>query len=159
MEAHCVKFMVNSRVEPLSYMLLHGLVDISFEAYQELEHEHLDQPYNPDWEAYQRLEKEDRLRFFSLREGENLIGYASIVLDKDIHREGVMFGSFRDIFITKKKRGYAPFFVKFVEKCLCEMGVKRVYAADRLFSNNEAWRFYQAMGYDPQECVWGKTLH
>lgn len=149
------------RVEPLAYMLLNGLPDLAFEAWRELESEHPEHPYNPDWERYQRMENDDGLRFFSLREGENLIGYASIKLDTDEHRNGMITGSFNDIFITQRKRGYAAFLVKYVEKVLSGMGVKRTQIAEKvnIKSLNNAGKFYERLGYVPQEIVYSKVLH
>lgn len=150
--------MVNCTIEPLSYMLLNGLVEMAFEAWQALEKEHRDVPYAPDWEAYQRQENEDGLRFFALRDEGRLLGYASIVIDTDIHRAGLVFASFRDIYITPPKRGHAATFVKFIESILSSVGVKRVYAAERFSFDGDISKFYEIMGFEPQERVWAKTL-
>lgn len=160
MAAHCDGHMVaETRLEPLSYLLMTGLPELTLEAHHELECEHADIPYSPDWEAYQRMENEGGLRFFSLREGQNLIGYASVIIDTDLHRDGLLIAHFRDIFLTKKKRGYAARFVKYIERVLRTLGVQREYASERLLSDNNAGRFFKAVGFQPQEIVWGKTLH
>lgn len=151
--------MVEIRVEPLAYLLMTGLPELALEAHRELECEHRDVPYSPDWEAYQRMENEDGLRFFALREGKILIGYAAIILDTDLHRDGLMIANFRDIFVTKSKRGHAARFVKFVERVLRTLGVRREYIADRLSSGNRAGEFFKAMGFEAQEVLYAKTLH
>ena len=150
--------MIECRFEPLSYMLLNGLVDLSYEAWCEMENEHAEVDYSPDWEAYQRNEDSNRLRFISLREGGNLIGYASIRIESDIHRAGITFASFLDIYIKKEKRGYAAQFVRFIEKQLSGIGVVRVYATERVRSRKSPARFYEAMGFELQEQVYGKTI-
>lgn len=150
--------MVECKIEPLSYMLLNGLIEMGFKAWEEMEHEHPGVAYNPNWEAYQRMESEDSLRFFALRDEGKLLGYATIIIDKDIHRNDIVFASFRDIYIAKEKRGHAAKFVRFIEDVLSSVGVKRVYASERL-GQGKAGKFYQALGFEPQECVWGKTLH
>lgn len=161
MAARCGGIVVVVQIEPLSYILLNGLVDLAFEAWQELESEHPNEPYNPDWERYQKMENADGLRFFSLRESGNLIGYASIKLDIDEHRNGLLTGSFNDIFITMPKRGYAAFLVKYVEKTLSGMGVKRTQIAEKvnIRALNSAGEFYERMGYKPQEVIYSKALH
>lgn len=150
---------VSVTIEPLSYLLMTGLPDLALEAHAELEREHANIPYSPDWEAYQRMENEGILRFFSLRDGKNLIGYAAVIIDTDLHRDGLMIAHFRDIFITKDKRGHAAHFVKYMERVLRALGVKREYVSDRVISNNHAGRFFAAMGFEPQEIVYGKTIH
>lgn len=151
--------MVDVRIEPLSYLLMNGLPDLAFEAWQELEHEHPETPYAPDWEAYQKLEDGYHLRFFSLRDGGNLIGYASVRMDRDEHRNGLMMAFFNDIYVTKSKRGYAATLVKYVEKAISLLGVRRVQAAHKLTAKVDAGRFFKAMGYEPMEIVYSKVLH
>ncbi len=151
--------MTETRIEPLSYLLMNGLANLAVEAHAELEAEHRDVPYSPDWEAYQRMEAEGGLRFFALREGQNLIGYASVIIDTDIHRDGLLIANFRDIYITRAKRGYAAQFVKYIERVLRTLGVRRGYGSDRLNNGNNAGDFWKAMEYEPQEIVYGKTYH
>lgn len=140
-------------------MLLNGLIELAFEAHEELEHEHMNFPYNPDWEAYQRGEENNVLRFISLREDSNLIGYASIVMDTEIHHSGLKMAFFRDIYVTKSKRGYAAKLVRFAEKALSGLGVVRIQAGKRISANNHAGKFYEALGYEPQEIIYGKTIN
>lgn len=155
--------MVVTNLEPLSYMLLNGLIDLAYQAWAELEAEHKGEPYSPAWESYQRMEAENRLRFFSLREDAELIGYASIILDTDIHRNNILFSQFRDIFIVEGKRGHAPFFVNRIEQFMANLGARRSYIAERLNSPASLGPFLEASGYVPQERLWGKdiseTLH
>lgn len=153
--------MVSVNIEPLSYLLITGLPELAFEAYQELESEHLNEPYNPNWEAYQRRENNDGLRFFSLRDGAVLIGYASIVVSEDEHRGGILMGYFNDIFVTKEKRGHAAYLVRQVEKVLSEIGVRRIQAAEKvnIKQRNDAGKFLEALGYEVSEIIHSKVLH
>ena len=97
-------------------MLLNGLSDLAFQCWTELDSSNAQ--YAPDWEAYQRMEDNNELRFVSLRNMENLIGYAAIVIQGDIHQAGVTMATLYDIYIIPKKRGYAALFVKYIEKQL-----------------------------------------
>lgn len=151
--------MVTITVEPLSYMILNGVINLSMEHREEMEAEYRHIPYSPDWETYQEMEDKNCLRCFALRESGNLIGYAAVVLDKDVHRSGVLFADFRDIFITKKKRGYAAKFLNHIEKIIKPLGVQREYISERLISGSAVGGFLKAMGFEPQETIWGKTLH
>lgn len=150
--------MIGIRFEPLSFLLMHGLVDLAFEAHQELEHEHKNYPYAPDWEGYQNSETGNSLRFIAMREDGKLIGYVSILVDKDLHHEGLILATFRDIFVTKIKRGHAAKLVRFAEKQLSEIGVVRTLLGERIQANNVPSQFYKALGYEPQEIIHGKTI-
>lgn len=153
--------MVKCSIEPLEYMLLTGLPDLTFEAWQELEQDKQRFPYAPDWQRYQRMEDTDGLRFFSLREGDFLLGYASIVISHDEHRSGVLMGYFNDVFVTKPKRGHAAFLVRCVETTLSGIGVQRIQAAQKLNlqSPNTAGEFFKLLDYQPYELVLSKVLH
>ena len=65
---------VKCSFEPLSYILNNGLRELSHEAFLEVEDGK--EEYNPDWVGYQTQENNNILRFVSLRENGNLIGYA-----------------------------------------------------------------------------------
>jgi len=150
---------VVSQFEPLSYLLLNGLSDLAFQAWSELDSGN--DPYAPDWEAYQRMESNNELRFVALRQDDNLLGYAAIVLQGDIHQAGVMMATLYDIYITPKKRGFAAQFVKYIERQLSQLGVKRIIAGEKINATiqNDAGIFYKHMGYAPREVHWSKTLH
>lgn len=155
--------MVNYRFEPLSFLLLNGLPELAYEAWLDTKfhREHPEVPYSPDWQAYQNQEEASQLRLIAMREHEKLIGYVAVILDTDIHRKGVMMGMFRDIFITKSKRGYAAQFVNFIEKQLSSIGVHRIYGGERLDEDGngtQVGKFYKIMQFSPQELIWGKTI-
>ena len=122
--------MVNIQFEPLSYLLLNGLSDLAYQAWQELDSSNA--AYAPDWEAYQRMEVNNELRFVALRDDKNLIGYASIVLQGDIHQTGVLMATLYDIYVVPKKRGYAALFVKYIERQLSSLGVRRMIAGEKI---------------------------
>lgn len=151
--------MVECRFEPLAYLLMNGLPNLTLEAWHELEHEHKNYPYGPDWEEYQRSENNGTLRFISLREEKRLIGYASILLVTDLHHAGLMLGIYRDIYITRSKRGYAAIFIRYIEKELSCIGINRALIGERVASGNKASLFYKALGYELQEYIHGKTLN
>ena len=145
--------------EPLSYLLLNGLSDLAYQCWSELDSSNA--VYAPDWESYQRMETNNELRFVSLRDKDNLIGYAAIVLQGDIHQAGVTMATLYDIYITPAKRGHAARFIKFIEKHLSALGVKRIIAGEKLNSTtkNSAGVFYKHLGFYPLEVHWSKAIH
>ena len=161
MEKGCGVLMVAPicQFEPLSYLLLNGLSDLAYQAWYELDSSNA--AYDPDWEAYQRMEGNNELRFVSLRDAGNLIGYAAIVIQGDIHQAGVTMATLYDIYIIPKKRGYAALFVKYIERQLSALGVRRMIAGEKLNATktNSAGKFYKHLGFAPLEIHWSKAIH
>lgn len=151
--------MVDIRFEPLSYLLLNGLPDLAYEEWKETHFQKdYNVPYAVDWEAYQHMEDSNNLRFIALREESNLIGYASVLIESLAQSKGFITASFRDIYITKPKRGYAATFVRFIENQMNQLGVQRVKAGERVNSPVKSGEFLKAMGYEPEEIIHGKNL-
>jgi hypothetical protein len=153
--------MVEMCFEPLNYLLLNGLSDLSYQAWNELEGTHREASYNVDWEAYERMEQNGQLRFISLRQDSKLIGYAAIVVQNDVNQLGVVMAILKAIYITPPKRGYAVRFVSYIEQQLSAVGVKRLIAAEKLDAStpNVSGEFYRLMGFSPLETWHVKTLH
>lgn len=160
MAARSGVLMVTANFEPLAYLLLHGLSDMAFQCWTELDSGNVE-VYAPDWEAYQRMESRNELRFVALRDDKNLIGYASIVIQGDIHQAGVSMATLCDIYITPKKRGYAAFFVKYIERQLSGLGVRRMIAGEKINATiqNSAGIFYKHLGFSPLEVHWSKAIN
>ena len=146
--------------EPVGYLLLNGLSDLAYQCWLELDSTNGGE-YAPDWEAYQRMETNEELRFVSLRDNEKLIGYASIIIQGDIHQAGVTMATLCDIYISPLKRGHAATFVKFIERELSALGVRRIIAGEKLNATirNDAGTFYKHLGFSPLEVHWSKTIH
>lgn len=152
--------MVTIRWEPLAYLLKNGLEDLSYECWEAVEKPRSDLPYNPDWADYQRLEDADDLRFAAMRENDDLIGYASILIATGLQHAGIKTASFRDIYVTPDKRGHAAKLERFVERQMCVLGVNRLTISEPLAFERErcVGKFYEFMGFVPQECIWTKRI-
>lgn len=149
------------RVEPLGYMLIHGLADMAYQAWVETGYgrEHPDLPYGPDWEAMQRKERFDELRMIAMRENEDLIGYIRLEIFIETHNASLVTATMRDIYVVKDKRGFAAQLVRYVENLLPSLGVKRALIGERLHTQNTAAGFYKVLGYELREQIYGKTIH
>jgi GNAT superfamily N-acetyltransferase len=150
--------MIECRFEPLSYLLMHGLVDLAYEEWLEVESEYRNHAYGLDWELYQKQEDANQLRFIAMREGQNLIGYVSIIMGADPHHVGLIVATFRDIFVTKSKRGHAAKLVRFAEQQLSDIGIHRVLIGSRVNNENGFSPFLKAMGFEPQERIHSKII-
>lgn len=80
---------------------------------------------NPDWEAYEDLEKVGRIKIFTARDDEKLIGYFVVFVGRNIHYKDHIFATNDIIFITEKyRKGFlGAKLIKFAKKCLQEDGV------------------------------------
>jgi len=80
---------------------------------------------NPDWDAYALLEAEGRLKVFTAREGDLLVGYFVVVIGVNLHYKDHTFACNDIIFMHKDyRKGFAGIkLIKFAKKCLTEDGV------------------------------------
>lgn len=147
--------MINIRFEPIRYMLLNGLMELSHEFKETLEP---DDEYNPNWQKYIRMEDNNTLRGVAMRENGDLIGFASVIMDDDSHQNGKQIAVIHDIFVTKSKRGHAPKMQKFIEENVFSLGVHELLGSQRM-NYEVTGKFYEAMGYKPKEVLWAKGLN
>ena len=80
---------------------------------------------NPDWNAYHNLETEGKLKIFTARDGDRLVGYFVVILGTNIHYKDHVFASNDIIYLHKDyRKGFAGVrLIKFAESCLKEDGV------------------------------------
>lgn len=141
------------RFEPLAYLRLHGLDDMTMECRSFLEPENRDEP---DWDRFQEMEDSYGMRCISMREDGKLVGYAGLEMADDIRHKGKILSIIRDIYITKEKRGHAPGFMKFIEDWSSKLGANRVTIAEKY--NTGTGEFYSHLGFKPEEIWWAKEL-
>mgnify|MGYP003674087309 FL=1 len=80
---------------------------------------------NPDWDAYHNLEAEGKLKIFTARDSDSLVGYFVVILGINIHYKDHLFASNDIIYLHKDyRKGFAGIrLIKFAEKYLKEDGV------------------------------------
>tara|TARA_R110000822_G_scaffold143392_3_gene281635 strand:- start:339 stop:800 length:462 start_codon:yes stop_codon:yes gene_type:complete len=80
---------------------------------------------NPDWDAYNNLECQGKLKIFTAREKGILVGYFFVVLGTNIHYKDHLFASNDILYLHKDyRKGFAGIrLIKFAEKYLKEDGV------------------------------------
>ena len=80
---------------------------------------------NPDWEAYQNFENQNRLRIFTARDEGELVGYFVVIIGVNIHYKDHLFASNDIIYLSPNHRkGFTGIrLIKFAEKCLREDGI------------------------------------
>jgi len=80
---------------------------------------------NPDWDAYHALEQNQRLKIFTARSEEELVGYFVVITGSNLHYKDHVF-AVNDILYLKKeyRKGRTGIkLIKFAEKYLKDDGV------------------------------------
>jgi GNAT superfamily N-acetyltransferase len=80
---------------------------------------------NPDWEAYDNLEQVDKLKIFTARDDNKLVGYFVVIVGVNIHYKDHLFASNDIIYLSPEHRkGFTGIrLIKFAEKCLKQDGI------------------------------------
>ena len=80
---------------------------------------------NPDWDAYESLESEGKLKIFTARDDGHLVGYFVVIVGTNIHYKDHLFASNDIIYLSPKHRkGFTGIkLIKFAERCLKNDGV------------------------------------
>jgi len=80
---------------------------------------------NPDWGVYNKLEQDGKLKIFTARDDDKLVGYFVVIVDRHIHYKDHLFANNDILFLAKEyRKGFTGIkLVKFAEKCLKEDGV------------------------------------
>jgi GNAT superfamily N-acetyltransferase len=80
---------------------------------------------NPDWDAYQSLEEQGKLKIFTARDDGQLVGYFVVIVGTNIHYKDHLFAANDIIYLSPKHRkGFTGIkLIKFAEKCLKNDGV------------------------------------
>lgn len=153
--------MVELRIEPINFLLENGLKELSYKCWQQVGSGLHASQYRPDWSCYKNLEDRNNLRFIAMRDGGELIGYSSVLLDTDMHNEGMKTATIMDVFIDTERSGHAVKLFRFIEQILLQLGIDYVTVAEQLHVKPErggVGRFYRFMGYEPQQVNWSKRL-
>ena len=80
---------------------------------------------NPDWDVYSELEQQGKLKIFTARDNDTLVGYFVVVVGVNMHYKDHTFACNDIIYLHKEyRKGFAGIkLIKFAKKCLTEDGV------------------------------------
>jgi hypothetical protein len=154
---------LNFRFEPLSYLLNTGLAELGERSWSEIGNDKQTFQYDPDWHQYERLQQQDILRFFAVRDdAELLVGYASVLVMHSLHDKKVLCAIIQDIYLEPEHRNGLESFRKFeqtLEGLLKGIGVKHISIAER--ENDQrggVGEVYRRLGFNSCERIWTKSL-
>tara|TARA_R110000737_G_scaffold4011_2_gene13235 strand:- start:6427 stop:6885 length:459 start_codon:yes stop_codon:yes gene_type:complete len=113
---------------------------------------------NPDWEAYEDLEAQGKLKVFTARENGILVGYFVVILGNNIHYKDHVFASNDIIYLHQDyRKGFAGIrLIKFAEKCLKEDGVSVLLINTKIHRPFD--KVLERLKFKPIERVYSKYL-
>ena len=113
---------------------------------------------NPDWDAYYSLEDQGKLKIFTARDGNTLVGYFVVILGNNIHYKDHLFANNDIIYLHKDfRKGFAGVrLIKFAEACLKEDGVSVLTINTKIHQPFD--KVLERLKFKPIERVYSKYL-
>ena len=113
---------------------------------------------NPDWEAYEKLEDDGKLKVFTARDNNKLIGYFVVIVGVNPHYKDHLFAINDIIYLDKDyRKGFTGIkIIKFAEKCLKEDGVSVLSINTKVHKPFDRVMVY--LGFRPIERVYSKYI-
>ena len=113
---------------------------------------------NPDWEAYEKLEDDGKLKVFTARDNNKLIGYFVVIVGVNPHYKDDLFAINDIIYLDKGyRKGFTGIkIIKFAEKCLKEDGVSVLSINTKVHKPFDRVMVY--LGFRPIERVYSKYI-
>lgn len=113
---------------------------------------------NPDWGAYHSLEEQGKLKIFTARDGNTLVGYFVVIVGHNIHYKDHLFASNDIIYLHRDfRKGFAGIrLIKFAEDCLKEDGVSVLTINTKIHQPFD--KVLERLKFKPIERVYSKYL-
>lgn len=132
------------------------LLPLLQEHWKEIAH-YQDIPLDIDRATYERLESSDAIRLFTLREGEELVGYACFFLVHHPHYRSSKQAQQDVIYIAPKARGGSGYrFIKDCDEELRKEGVQVV--SHHVKAAHNFGPMLERIGYDLQDLIYTRRL-
>jgi len=109
-----------------------------------------------NWDAYEILENEGLLKFYTIRDNKTLVGYCVVILGSPFTTKGVLVGYIDALYVSKSHRGIGKKFFNFVEECLKSENIQKVVASSSV--KNPIDNFLVKLGYTEIETKYEKAL-
>lgn len=150
--------------EPVAYLLTCGLHDLGHQHWLEGVPDKISFPYDPDWEAYDRMEKNNSGRIIAVRWAGHLIGYADVRIFTSMQSKNVTCGYIQEYYITPRfrKKGMCGIkLFRFIEEQLRLMKVQHVAIEERDIVRSDRGglgNFFRFLRFNTHGKVWSKSL-
>ena len=103
---------------------LDEVLKLSDECYDEVDQRRELFEFDPDIESYDKLNKSGMIRFYTMREECELVGFMIFIIQPALHIKGVFNASSDVMYIRKEHRGLGKTLLELVQEDLKEQGVK-----------------------------------
>jgi len=113
--------------------------------------------FNPDVESYIKLDEADKLRVYTVRKSDKLIGYAIHHIFNHLHFSNSKQAVQDAIFIAKEHRGFGKEFINWIDEQLKSEGVDAVY--HYVSVNHDYSNTLCSLGYKKVESTYLRRLH
>lgn len=113
---------------------------------------------NPDWDAYQDLEHNNKLKVFTARDGSTLVGYFVVIIGTNLHYKDHVFAVNDILYLAQGyRKGFTGIkLIKFAEKCLKADGVSVLNINTKIHKPFDQLMVY--LGFKPIERVYSKYI-
>lgn len=102
-------------------------------------------PFNPDFDRYLRMDEFNQLKFFVVRFGKKIVGYACFFVDAGIQHKDQIVATQSLNFVSKEHRGIGYHFMKYCDAMLKELGVNCIWRQASV--KFDIGKIYERMGY------------
>jgi len=119
-------------------------------------HPYEDIPLNISWERFIKLEEVGILKFFAMKENNQLIGYAIFTVHYSLEYRDSLQASLSNIFIHPDKRGNGAKFILWCDEQLKKLDVQVVY--HHVKARNDYGVLLKRLGYDIMNIEYSKRL-
>ncbi len=123
--------------------------------YLEIAH-YKDIRFEPNVAEYYKMEDNGICKTYTARENNELIGYAVFFVRNNLHYKSSLQAYQDIIYISKEKRGFGRYFIKWCDDRLRELGVDVVYHHIK-FAHDWS-KLLEVMGYEKQDILMSKRL-
>lgn len=150
--------------EPVAYLLSCGLHDLGHKHWMEGVQEKSAFPYDPDWEAYKRIENSNEYKIIAVRWHGHLVGYAGVRIFSSIQSRGVTCSYVQEYYIEPKFRKKSMSGIKlfrFIHEQLKIMKVNHVavHMPDIVRAERGGLgKFFKHLGYEPQGNLMARSI-
>lgn len=148
--------MITYQVESVKNILTEGL-SLFIEHYLLVERLTKLKP-NPDVHSLFALEESGNLKTFSIRDGNKLIGYSTVLIQCSLHYKDTFYGIIDTIFLTQKRRkgSIGIKFIKFIEDELIKNNVSVITFNSTMMYPLDS--LLKRLGYTPTETQHSKYI-
>lgn len=117
-----------------------------------------DQPFDPDFDLFLKMEDLGLLRFFVAKKDGELAGYCSFIVQSDPHSKKSLQAHGEAMFLKKEFRGQgvATSFLNWCDDQLRREGIDNVYRNAQ--PNSKIYKILEGLGYMPIETQMARKL-